>query len=156
MASSASEAGEARRCLGVVAGGLRLAIELPAIREIIEPGALVPVPATAACWRGVMNLRGAVVPILDLGLRLGLPSCGQGRRRCVVIVEHGDGDVGLLVDEVSAVTDLPGRIETPTFGSRVPGAFLRGVVVDGESLVTLLDVGALLAFENAPVPEDVA
>jgi purine-binding chemotaxis protein CheW len=136
----------------------RYAVGLERVREILEVGALTPVPLMPDCVRGVMNLRGAVVPVIDLGRRLGLGAARIGRRTCIVMVDPGstasDGasPMGMLVDavdEVFAVSDTEHEA-VPPLGTAVEPRYLRSLVrVRGEAtpeldLPAVLDPAALV------------
>ncbi|WP_426168482.1 chemotaxis protein CheW [Pseudoduganella sp. R-34] len=120
------------------------------VREIIEYGGVTDVPMMPSCVRGVINLRGAVVPVLDLAARFGRAPCTTGRRSCIVIVECGQAPeqqvLGLLVDAVNAVLDIDaGQIEpAPGFGAGLRNDFITGIgKVDGK-FVILVNLEAVL------------
>jgi purine-binding chemotaxis protein CheW len=130
------------------------AIGILAIREIIEYGQLTPVPMMPAFVRGVINLRGAVVPVIDLQARFGRGRTEPKQRTCVVIVEvageEGAQQFGVLVDAVNEVLEIPAAdIEpTPSFGARIRSEFISGMgKVDGR-FVILLNVASVLALEE--------
>jgi purine-binding chemotaxis protein CheW len=120
-------------CLAV--GQETYAIGIDMVREILEVGRMTPLPLTPPFVRGVMNLRGAVVPVIDLKARFGAEPAVIGRRSSVVIVEtdHTDQDgplvVGVLVDGVSEVLEIASHdIEpVPALGTRIPREFLQGM-----------------------------
>lgn len=124
------------------------------IKEIIEYRAPTPVPSMPACVRGVINLRGAVVPVMDLQLRLGRSAGGVTRRSCIVIValeqEHGAQAIGVLVDAVSEVLDIPlEQIEpAPSFGAGIRRELLHGMGKLGERFVILLDRTQMLRVDE--------
>ena len=131
------------------------AIGILVIKEIIEYANLTAVPMTPGYVRGVINLRGAVVPVLDLSVRFGKPASEVTKRTCIVIIEIGTGmarqDIGIVVDAVHAVLDIPvTEIEPPPrFGMHVHTDFVQGMgKVDGK-FVILLDVNQVLAPEEA-------
>jgi purine-binding chemotaxis protein CheW len=132
-------------------------LSIVGINEIIEYRAPTPVPSMPACVRGVINLRGAVVPIVDLQLRLGRAASDVTRRSCVVIAtlerDGADQAFGLLVDAVSEVMDIaPQQIEAaPTFGSGIRGDLMQGVGKLEGRLVVLLERTRLLRMDDAPV-----
>ncbi|CAN7682407.1 chemotaxis protein CheW [Pseudoduganella sp. LjRoot289] len=130
------------------------AIGILAIKEIIEYSGVTTVPMMPASICGVINLRGAVVPVLDLAVRFGRVPSPPTKRTCVVIVEMasdgGQQVLGVLVDSVSAVLEIAGAdIEpAPTFGARVPGDFIEGMgKVDGK-FVILLQLSEVLSVDQ--------
>ncbi len=121
------------------------------VREIIEYETVTRVPNMPASIRGVINLRGAVVPVVDLGLRFGLRDSQVTKRTCVIIVEVEAGGerlvMGLMADAVSQVIDLPpADIEAPpAFGTRVRVDFLKGLGKIGKKFVLILDLDRALS-----------
>ena len=134
--------------------GEMFAIGILAIKEIIEYGHLTEVPMMPASVRGVINLRGAVVPVVDLQARFGRPASAVTKRTCIVIVETGDADdgqvIGVVVDAVSEVLELPASdIEPPpSFGSAIRSDFVRGMAKVRGKFVIVLDVANVLAIED--------
>jgi purine-binding chemotaxis protein CheW len=132
----------------------QFAIGILGIKEIIEYRGLTEVPMMPPCVRGVINLRGAVVPVLDLLARFGRPSSETTKRTCVVIVEVDGIEerhvVGLLVDAVNEVLDIaPTEIEPPpSFGARVRSDFIQGVGKVKGRFVLLLDVDRALSLDE--------
>ncbi|MET0125396.1 chemotaxis protein CheW [Pseudomonas caspiana] len=146
---------EQEQYLTFMLGTEMFAIGILGIKEIIEYGNLTVVPMMPAFVRGVINLRGAVVPVVDLSARFGRPNSATTRRSCVVIIEAStaDGqaqDIGLLVDTVSAVMDIPAsQIEPPpSFGAKIRADFISGMAkVDGK-FVIVLEVGQVLSIDE--------
>lgn len=141
--------------LRLASGGERLAVPIGSVREILEVGRLTPVPRTPDFIRGVMNLRGAVVPVLDLSARLGLQNTTLARRSAIVVVESRSTEaqtlvVGLLVDSVYEVLDIVGqRIEAvPSLGVAIPGGFLHGMVNVKGGYVAILNLLQLLDLDT--------
>ena len=132
----------------------QFAIGILGIKEIIEYHGVTEVPMMPPCVRGVINLRGAVVPVLDLLARFGRPSSAVTKRTCVVIVEVEGAEerhvVGLLVDAVNEVLDIaPADIEPPpSFGARVRSDFIQGVGKVKGKFVLLLDVDCALSLDE--------
>ncbi|MBV8125107.1 MAG: chemotaxis protein CheW [Paucibacter sp.] len=120
------------------------------VKEIIEYSTLTEVPLMPKTICGVINLRGAVVPVMDLSARLGRAPCTVGRRTSIVIVEQKhktDGPmIGLIVDSVSAVKTVDAKdIEPPpTFGMKVPAFYISGMAKMGSKFVILLQVEQVL------------
>jgi purine-binding chemotaxis protein CheW len=137
--------------LTFVLGGEVFAAGILAIKEIIEYNQLTTVPMTPDYVRGVMNLRGAVVPVLDLQVRFGKPSSPVTKRTCIIIIEIEAGgvrhDFGVVVDTVNAVLDIPDtEIEPPpSFGTHIRTEFIRGMGKVNGRFVIVLDVNRLLA-----------
>ncbi len=131
--------------------GEEYAIEILRVREVLEALPLTRVPTTPISIRGVVNIRGTVVPVVDLGLRFGLAELTIGRRTCIVVVDViEDGAtiaMGLLVDHVNQVIDLDDAMveAVPAFGVHVRLDFLRGMGAVGEKLVMLLEVDRVLS-----------
>jgi purine-binding chemotaxis protein CheW len=121
-----------------------------AVREIIEYGGMTDVPMMPQCVRGVINLRGAVVPVLDLAARFGRAPATIGRRSCIVIVESGmppeQQVLGLLVDAVNAVLGIdPGQIEPPpSFGAGLRNDFIKGIGKVNGKFVILVNLESVL------------
>ncbi|WP_372627517.1 chemotaxis protein CheW, partial [Arsukibacterium sp.] len=126
--------------------GEMFAIGILHIKEILEYGNLTTVPMMPSFIRGVINLRGAVVPVVDLAARFGRNASDVTRRSCIVIVEvevdGGVQDIGLMVDAVSAVLEIPGsEIEpAPGFGARIRADFISGMAKVEGKFVILLNV----------------
>lgn len=151
----ATEAGaEAGQYLTFVLAGEEYGVGILDVREIIEYDTLTRVPMTPGWVRGVLNLRGNVVPVIDLALKFGLPATEFTDRTCVVIVELEQDDdelvMGVLVDRVSQVTDLESdQIEPPpAFGTHIHVDYLLGMGRLEERFVLLLDVSRVLASEE--------
>ena len=126
-------------------GDEAFALDIRSVREIIQHGPMTTVPLMPAFVRGVINLRGAVVPVIDLNARFGREPAQVGKKTCVVIFDAlRDGErteLGLMVDAVSEVVDLAGdAIEPPpNFGTSVRRDFIRGLGRLGERFVILLE-----------------
>ena len=153
-ASPASAAEPVSQYLTFVLSTEVFAMGILAIKEIIEYTDLTTVPMTPEYVRGVINLRGAVVPVLDLSVRFGRPPSPVTKRTCIVIVEveaAGERhDMGLVVDTVNAVLDIPAQdIEPPpAFGAQVRTDYIQGMAKVNNRFVILLDVTRVLATEE--------
>jgi purine-binding chemotaxis protein CheW len=130
------------------------AIGILSIKEILEYGMLTSVPMVPDFIRGVINLRGSVVPVVDLSARFGGKSCDIGKRTCIVIVEvttdDGQQDIGVVVDAVSAVLDIPAsEIEpAPAFGARIRADFIEAMGKINNRFVIILNVGKVLSVDE--------
>lgn len=146
---------EAEQYLLFSLGGEQYAVGILQVREIIEFGELTEVPMMPDFVRGIINLRGAVVPVVDLQARFGRPRTGVDRRTCIVIVELADAEagqqvIGVMVDTVNAVVDIPPQdIEPPpAFGAHIRPDFILGMGrLDGQ-FVILLRLEAALSLED--------
>ncbi len=131
--------------------GAEYGIGVLRVREIIEYGGVTRVPSTPPFIRGVINLRGSVVPVVDLASKFRLPESPVTKRTCIVIVETEAGGekivLGVLVDAVNQVVDLrPEEIETPpSFGTPVRVDYLQGLGKLGGRFVLLLDTDRVLS-----------
>jgi purine-binding chemotaxis protein CheW len=117
------------------------------VREIVRMQRLTTVPEVPPYVRGVMNLRGKVIPVMDVRLRFDLPPRSYDDRTCIVVVQVWDVLVGLVVDRVADVLDIDdAQIETPRAaqGSRAL-AYLTGLAKVGDEVRLILDVERLLA-----------
>jgi purine-binding chemotaxis protein CheW len=156
MSSQTAAAGETQY-LGFHVAEEEYAIGILRVREILEYDTATRVPGTPRSIRGVINLRGRVVPVVDLAVKLGLPESQITKRTCVVVVEVDLGGersvMGVLADSVSQVLDLPqGEIEPPPpFGPRVRVECLVGMGRAGKRFVLLLDIDKLLSLDELSV-----
>jgi len=149
----ASQAGPSQQLLRLAVGRENLAVPISAVREILEVGRLTPLPQTPDFVRGVMNLRGAVVPVIDLGARFGFGASTLGRRSAIIVVEaRGDDDfdrliAGVLVDAVFEVLEVDAhRIEAaPHLGVGIASEFIAGMVHVNGSYAVLLNLDQTLS-----------
>ncbi|MBS0354921.1 MAG: purine-binding chemotaxis protein CheW [Proteobacteria bacterium] len=153
--SPASEhGGEREQYLTFNLSGELFAIGILSIREIIEYAHLTQVPMMPRYIRGVINLRGSVVPVVDLLARFGQGLTEPKRRTCVVIVEVDSEDgiqqLGVLVDAVNEVLEIPATdVEPPpSFGVHIRNEFIRGMGKIGERFVILLDVSRTFSVDE--------
>jgi len=127
------------------------AVSILRVKEIIEFGTITRVPNMPPSIRGVINLRGAVVPVVDLVKRFRLGESCVTKRTCVIIAEFGSADVpivmGLMADSVSQVINLPpGDIEPPpSFGTAIRADFLNGLGKVGKKFVLILNLDRVLS-----------
>jgi purine-binding chemotaxis protein CheW len=139
------------RVLTLNVGKELYAVDVLSVREIIRPMDISPVPRAAAEYLGVINLRGKVVPVIDLRIKFGLESVERGERACIVVVQSAMRSgahklTGLFVDEVQEVTTLnTAEIEeAPNFGAAIDGVFVRGLAKTKGGVTILLDLERLL------------
>ncbi|MGC4116187.1 MAG: chemotaxis protein CheW [Myxococcales bacterium] len=149
-----SDGSAANQYLSFFVGGEEYGVPILEVTEIVEYRQVTRMPSMPPSIRGVTNLRGRVVPVVDLAVRMGLGETKVGRRTCIVMAEAElDGDkgiVGLMVDGVSQVMDLPpGQVEpTPGFGTRIRVDFVKGMGRVGNRFVPLVDLSKLLDVEE--------
>jgi len=139
-------------------GGETYAMGILAIKEIIEYANLTGVPRMPAFIRGVINLRGAVVPVIDLSARFGKAATVVTRRTCIVIVEVASGAhehsetqvVGVMVDAVNAVLEIaPAEIEPPpSFGAHIRADFMHGMGKVQGRFVIILNIHHVLSVDE--------
>jgi purine-binding chemotaxis protein CheW len=149
---------EPAQYLTFLLAGEAFAINILSIKEIIEYHSLTEVPMMPASVRGVINLRGAVVPVMDLLVRFGRKASEVTKRTCIVIVEveaEVDGEperqvIGVVVDAVNEVLDIVGTdIEpAPAFGARIRTDFIQGMGKVRGKFVILLNVNHVLSLDE--------
>ncbi len=153
-AVAASGAAAPAQYLTFTLGGEMFGVGILNVKEIIEFGSVTEIPMMPAFIRGVINLRGAVVPVIDLAARFGGKVTEVGRRTCIVIIEVTDEetrhDIGVIVDAVSEVLEIPGsEIEPPpSFGARIRAEFIQGMGKVAGKFVILLDISRVLSVEE--------
>ena len=135
-------------------GGEMFAVGILNVKEIIEYGNLTEIPMMPPFIRGVINLRGSVVPVIDLSARFGNAQSRIGKRSCIVIVEVTENeyrhDIGIMVDAVSEVLEIPGcDIEPPpSFGARIRADFIHGMGKVAGKFVILLNIAKVLSADE--------
>jgi purine-binding chemotaxis protein CheW len=135
-------------------GNENYGLELSQTREIIEYSGITEVPLMPNFLRGVINLRGEVVPVIDLAVRLGRKPISVQKRTCIIVVELENNDqnhiLGLLADSVSEVIELDeSDIEdAPSFGANIRAEFIEGIAKQGEEFVVLLNANNALSIRE--------
>ncbi|MBS1210122.1 MAG: chemotaxis protein CheW [Proteobacteria bacterium] len=137
-------------------GGELFAISIISIREIIENSKITTIPLVPSFIRGVINLRGAAVTVIDLAVRFGKAAAAVTRRTCIVIIEITvphltvPQQMGIVVDAVSEVLEISAAdIEPPpAFGGRIRGDFISGMAKINGQFVVLLEVDRILSFDE--------
>jgi purine-binding chemotaxis protein CheW len=154
-ATVSAEAGQDhQQYLTFMLGGETYAMGILAIKEIIEYGNLTEVPRMPQFIRGVINLRGAVVPVIDLSSRFGKQATTVTRRTCIIIIEVATGnetqDVGVMVDAVNAVLEIPPEeIEPPpSFGANIRADFINGMGKVNGRFVIILNIQHVLSVDE--------
>ena len=140
--------------LTYVLGNEVFAMDIRAVREIIQYSAMTVVPLMPDFARGVINLRGAVVPVIDLQSRFGREVAQVGKKTCIIIFDASRGadklELGLMVDAVSEVIEIPdAHIEpAPQFGASIRRDFIRGMGKVGGEFIVILEPERALDVED--------
>lgn len=131
--------------------GEEYGIAILKVKEIIGIMPFTPVPRAPAFVKGVINLRGRVIPVTDLRLKFGMPPENYSERTCIIVVEidgqTGTIPMGLVVDSVSEVVHIRAEEieETPAFGARMATDYILGMAKTGGGVKILLDIDKVLA-----------
>ena len=129
-------------------------LEILKVREIIGYMDITAVPQTPQYVKGVVNLRGQVIPVIDLRTKVGMPGIEVSERTCIIVCEIQSGgrsfSTGTIVDNVEEVLDIAGGDieEAPQFGSSVDTNFILGMGKIGDSVKILLDINKVLAGDD--------
>jgi purine-binding chemotaxis protein CheW len=121
-------------------------LEILKVREIIGLMDITAVPRTPDFVKGVINLRGKVIPVVDLRLKFGMSEAQRTEETCIIVVDVGTVEMGIMVDKVSEVLNIAaGDIEdTPSFGTNVDTNFILGIGKAAGRVSILLDIGKVL------------
>ena len=128
-------------------------IEILKVREIIGLMDVTSVPQTPDYMKGVINLRGKVIPVIDLRLKFSMPEDEHTQETCTIVVEVDNASIGLIVDSVSEVMEINGdEIEdAPQFGQGVDTNFIMGLGKTKGTIVILLDIAKVLSAEEIEI-----
>jgi purine-binding chemotaxis protein CheW len=160
--NAATGGGDTHQYLTFTLGGEMFAVGILNVKEIIEYGNLTEIPMMPSFIRGVINLRGAVVPVVDLAARFGGKTSAIQRRTCIVIVEvtqeDAKHDIGIMVDAVSEVLEIRAdEIEPPpSFGARIRADFIAGMGKVAGKFVIILEIQKVLSVDEMAVLADVS
>ena len=138
------------------------AVDVAQVREILDFPPITKVPRTPDFMRGVINLRGSVVPVVDMRLKFGMSKTVKSVNTCIVVVEvtmeNESTVIGALADSVQEVIELePTQIEPPPkFGSRLKVEFLKGMGKIGEHFLMILDIDKVFSTEDILLANEVA
>jgi len=136
------------------------ALDVAKVREILEFTSITKVPQTPEFMRGVINLRGSVVPVVDLRLKFGMEPTEQTINTCIIVVEvtlEGDNTVlGALADSVQEVVEMePDQIEpAPHIGTRLNTDFIKGMGKQGENFIMILDIDRVFSEQEMAAVQD--
>ncbi len=133
-------------------------IEILKVREIIGLMDITTVPQTPDYGKGVINLRGKVISVIDLRLKFSMSEAEYTRETCIIVVEVGNALVGIVVDSVSEVLDIKSsEIEkTPKFGQAIDTEFILGLGKTKGKIVILLDIENVLSLEELEMVEQIS
>jgi len=137
-------------------------VEILAVQEIIQMVPTTAIPKTPEFVRGVVNLRGKVIPIIDLRIKFGMEAAEDTGQTCIVVVQVQSGGqpltMGVVVDQVAEVLEVvAGQIEPPpSFGAAVDTDFLMGMGKVNSQVVMLLDIRRVLASDDMGAVADLA
>ncbi len=151
------EASNANQFLTFTLDNEQYAIGVAKVREVLEHTKITKLPRTAEFMKGIINLRGMGVPVIDLRLKFGLPETPITKDTSIIVmeVEGRDGNVvvGALADAVHEVVDIEeGSIEpAPRFGTRLAAEFIKGVGKRDDSFIILLDIDRIFNAEEITV-----
>jgi len=125
-------------------------LEILKVREIIGLMDITAVPRTPGYVKGVINLRGKVIPVIDLRLKFKMPEAEHTDETCIIVVNVGNVEVGILVDKVSEVIEIQGQNieDAPSFGSEVDTNFILGMGKTNDTVTILLDIAEVLKHED--------
>ncbi|MGQ9524025.1 MAG: chemotaxis protein CheW [Armatimonadota bacterium] len=128
-------------------GSEEYGLEILKVHEIIGMMDITPVPRTPSFIRGVVNLRGKIIPVVDLRLKFGMDAVDHTDETCIIVVQANGVQMGIVVDRVSEVLDIAEEeIEAvPSFGAEVDTAYILGIGKTGERVKLLLDIDKVLS-----------
>ncbi len=135
-------------------GNEHYGLELSQTREIIEYSGITEVPLMPNFLRGVINLRGEVVPVIELAVRLGRKPIEVQKRTCIIVVELQNNEqnhvLGLLADAVSEVIEMDDENieDAPSFGANIRAEFIQGIAKRDDEFVVLLDANNALSIRE--------
>ncbi|GJQ58780.1 MAG: purine-binding chemotaxis protein CheW [Candidatus Scalindua sp. AMX11] len=132
-------------------------IEILKVREIIGVIGITPVPQTPDYLKGVINLRGKVIPIIDLRLKFSMQEEEHKQETCIIVVEVNNAPIGIIVDNVSEVLDIRGEEveDTPQFGHNIDTDYITGLGKAKEKIIILLDIEKVLSSEEIEMVEKI-
>lgn len=133
-------------------------VEILKVREIICLMDITTVPQTPEYMKGVINLRGKVIPIIDLRLKFSMQEVEHTKETCIIVVEVHNSLIGIIVDNVSEVMYIKGEEieDAPSFGQEIDTRFIMGLGKAKDRIIILLDIEKVLSFEELEVVEQLA
>jgi purine-binding chemotaxis protein CheW len=131
------------------------------VKEIMGLIEITRIPQTPPFIRGVINLRGKIIPVIDLRLKFGLPERGYDERTCIIVVEFAyEGEptlMGIIVDTTHEVINIPEEkiSRMPYINAKIKSEYIRGVAETGDSIKIVLDIARVLSDEEFVLLKDV-
>lgn len=156
QAAKVTNSANASKYLSFCLGDEHYGVEILRVREIIGLIAITPLPQAPEHVKGVMNLRGRIIPVIDLRARFGMPGVEATKETCIIVMDGGEGEaaMGVVVDSVREVQDI-GResIEPPpAFGCSVPLDLIRGMGKVKDRVIILLNIARVLSTSEREGP----
>ncbi len=145
--ADAARRAESGKYLTFVLADESYGLEILKVREIIGTMSITPVPRTPVYVKGVINLRGRVIPVVDLRVKFGLEEAEVTDETCIIVVDVSGTQTGIYVDTVDEVLDIDSEEieEAPDFGAGVDTEYILGVAKMGESVKILLDIDRVIS-----------
>ena len=130
-------------------------IEIRYVTEIIGLQPITKVPESSAYIRGIINLRGKIIPVMDVRLKFRKPDAAYNDRTCIVVVDVGTMQVGLIVDQVAEVIDIPEEniVPPPDMKQGFNNRFIMGIGKVGEAIKLILDCRKMVTEEDEVLME---
>lgn len=141
---------DGKQYLTFTLGDEHYGVEILRVQEIKGYSAVTRIPNTPPCIKGVLNLRGTIVPIIDLRMKFGMPPTEYTMFTVIVVVVVCGRVLGIIVDAVSDVLNIAKKDiqPPPEFGTRVDLSFIQSIAKSGDKLITLLDIDRVLSDQD--------
>jgi purine-binding chemotaxis protein CheW len=146
MSDDIVHSGERRELISFRIGEQEFCVDIMAVREIRGWSPVTPLPHSPDYVRGVINLRGAVLPVLDLSARLGLGAVEPSARHVIIVARIGDRTVGMLVDAVSDILTVTDDMvqPTPDVACDTVRTFVKGIIAVDGRMISMISLGYLM------------
>ena len=148
--TTAAKTQRAGKYLTFVLADEEYGLEILKVREIIGLMDITVVPRTPGFIKGVINLRGKVIPVIDLRLKFTMAEAARTDETCIIVVDVGSVEMGIIVDKVSEVLDIEAEEieDTPSFGVDLDTDFILGIGKAGGKVTILLDIDRVLTGQD--------
>ncbi len=139
-------------------GSEEYGVEILKVKEIIGIMNITTVPQTPEYMKGVINLRGKVIPVIDLRLKFSMEELGHTQETCIIVVEVNNTLIGIVVDNVSEVLEIRSEEieDAPSFGQAIDTKFIMGLGKAKGKIIILLDIEKVLSSEELELVEQMA